>query len=82
MPSVQPVSLAVALWVGICLYLSLLDGTPRSYIFMLAGYTVALLGFPIVRAPQATFDIVVSRVQEIALCGVGARRWRCGPEST
>ncbi|MCC8943973.1 FUSC family protein [Bradyrhizobium sp. Arg62] len=60
-------SLAVALWVGICLYLSLLDGTPRSYIFMLAGYTVALLGFPIVTAPQATFDIVVSRVQEITL---------------
>src|SRR5437868_3530484 len=60
-------SLAIALWVGICLYLSLIDGTPRSYAFMLAGYTVALLGFPIVSAPQAAFDIVVARVEEITL---------------
>ena len=60
-------SLAIALWVGICLYLALIDGTPRSYVFMLAGYTVALLGFPVVSAPQATFDIVVARVQEITL---------------
>ena len=60
-------SLAIALWVGICLYLSLIDGTPRSYVFMLAGYTVALLGFPIVSTPQLTFDIVVARVQEIML---------------
>jgi uncharacterized membrane protein YccC len=60
-------SLAIALWVGVCLYLSLIDGTPRSYVFMLAGYTVALLGFPIVSAPQATFDIVVARVEEIIL---------------
>ncbi|MET4449252.1 putative membrane protein YccC [Bradyrhizobium sp. GM2.2] len=60
-------SLSIALWVGICLYLSLIDGTPRSYVFMLAGYTVALLGFPIVSVPQAAFDIVVARVQEIAL---------------
>ena len=60
-------SLAIALWVGIFLYLSLIDGTPRSYVFMLAGYTVALLGFPIVSTPQAAFDIVVSRVQEIIL---------------
>jgi uncharacterized membrane protein YccC len=60
-------SLAIALWVGTCLYISLIDGTPRSYVFMLAGYTVALLGFPIVSMPQAAFDIVVSRVQEITL---------------
>lgn len=60
-------SLCIALWVGICLYLSLMEGTPRSYVFMLAGYTVALLGFPVVSTPQATFDIVVARVQEISL---------------
>src|SRR5690242_18692607 len=60
-------SLSIALWVGTCLYLSLIDGTPRSYVFKLAGYTVALLGFPIVSIPQAAFDIVVSRVQEIVL---------------
>jgi len=63
----EMLSLGIALWVGICLYLSLIDGTPRSYVFMLAGYTVALLGFPIVTIPQVTFDIVVARVQEITL---------------
>jgi len=60
-------SVAMALWVGTFLYFSLIDGTSRSYVFMLAGYTVALLGFPILSAPQLTFDIVVSRVQEIML---------------
>jgi uncharacterized membrane protein YccC len=60
-------SFAIALWVGICLYLSLIDGTPRSYLFMLSGYTVALLGFPVLSMPELTFDIVVARVQEIML---------------
>src|ERR1700760_574785 len=36
-------SLAIALWVGFFLYLSLIDGGPRGYMFMLSGYTVALL---------------------------------------
>jgi uncharacterized membrane protein YccC len=54
--------LAIALWVGFCLYLSLLDGTPRSYLFMLAGYTVALIGFPSVSAPDAIFDTAVARL--------------------
>jgi len=60
-------SLCVALWYGILLYFALIDGTPRSYVFMLAGYTVALLGFPAVATPELTFDIAVSRVQEITL---------------
>jgi uncharacterized membrane protein YccC len=60
-------SLAIALWVGIFLYVSLIDGTPRSYVFMLSGYTVALLGFPVLSTPELTFDIVVARVQEIML---------------
>jgi uncharacterized membrane protein YccC len=38
-------SLALACWVGLCLYVSLLDRTPRSYVFMLAGYTAGLIGF-------------------------------------
>ncbi|WP_445221623.1 FUSC family protein [Bradyrhizobium sp. Pa8] len=59
--------LAIALWVGLCLYLSLLDGTPRSYVFMLAGYTVALIGFPSVSEPGAIFDTAIARVEEISL---------------
>lgn len=59
--------LGVALWLGIFLYLALIDATPRSYVFMLAGYSVALLGFPLVSTPELTFDTVVSRMQEITL---------------
>jgi uncharacterized membrane protein YccC len=60
-------SLATALWVGAFLYVGLLDGTPRSYVFMLSGYTIAIVGFPVLSTPELTFDVAVSRVQEIAL---------------
>jgi uncharacterized membrane protein YccC len=59
--------LAIALWIGFCLYVSLLDGTPRSYLFMLAGYSVALIGFPSVSTPGNIFDIALARVEEISL---------------
>jgi uncharacterized membrane protein YccC len=60
-------SLAIALWLGACLYLSLLDRTPRSYFFMLSGYTAVLIAFPTVGDPGAIFDIALARVQEIVL---------------
>lgn len=60
-------SLALALWVGGCLYLSRLDRTPKSYLFMLAGYTAAIVGFPCVTDPGFIFDTAVARVQEISL---------------
>lgn len=65
--SPEVLSLAVATWVGGCLYLSLLDGTPRSYGFMLAGYTAALVIFPSVDAPGTIFDTAIARSQEIIL---------------
>lgn len=60
-------SLALALWVGTCLCLSLRDRTPRAYAFMLAGYTAALIGFPSVDVPLNIFDSAVARVEEIGL---------------
>lgn len=60
-------SLALALWVGVCLTVSLLDRTPRSYVMMLAGYTAAIIGFPSVGQPGGIFDVAVSRVTEIGL---------------
>ena len=60
-------SAALAMWISCCLYFSLLDRTPRSYAFMLAGYTAALIGFPVVTAPDAVWDIAVARVEEITL---------------
>ncbi len=59
--------LAAALWTGFCVYMSLLDRTPRSYLFLLAGYTAALIGFPAVETPQAIWDIALARVEEIGL---------------
>ena len=60
-------SLAIACWVGLCLYVSLLDRTPRSYVFMLAGYTAGLIGFPAVADPGAVFDTGLARVEEITI---------------
>ena len=60
-------TLAIVLWVALCVFVSLLDRTPRSYMFVLSGYTAALIGFPSVLAPGTVFDTAVSRVEEITL---------------
>jgi uncharacterized membrane protein YccC len=65
--SPELLTLALALWCGLCLFISLLDRTPRSYMFMMAGYTVAIITFPAVNAPQEVFIIAINRVEEIAL---------------
>jgi uncharacterized membrane protein YccC len=59
--------LALAMWVALCLYLSLLDRTPRGYAFMLAGYTVALVGLPAATDPTTIFDAAVARSEEIVI---------------
>jgi uncharacterized membrane protein YccC len=58
---------ALALWVGGCLAVSLLDRSPRSYVLMLAGYTAAIIAFPAVDRPETIFDIASARVTEIIL---------------
>jgi uncharacterized membrane protein YccC len=59
--------LAMAGWIGLCLYLSLLDRTPRAYMFMLAGYTAGIIGFPSVAAPGDIFQTALTRVEEISI---------------
>jgi len=59
--------LAMASWAALCLYISLLDRSPRSYVFMLAGYTAALIGFPTVNVPDTIFDVALARTEEIIL---------------
>ncbi|CAM4238238.1 FUSC family protein [Bordetella muralis] len=59
--------LVMSLWIGLCLYISVLDRTPRSYLFMLAGYTAAMIGFPSVTDPLTVFDTALARVEEICL---------------
>jgi uncharacterized membrane protein YccC len=60
-------SLALALWLGLCVYLAQLDRTPRAYLFLLAGYTASIIGFPSVVAPGAVFNTAILRVQEITI---------------
>jgi uncharacterized membrane protein YccC len=65
-------SLAFGLWLGLCVFISLLDRTPRAYIFVLAGYSACLIAFPSMDMPGDIFNDAVLRVQEIIigiLCG-------------
>jgi uncharacterized membrane protein YccC len=59
--------LALALWIGLCLYLSLLDRSPRAYMFMLAGYTAGIIGLASVGTPGDIFNTALTRVEEISL---------------
>ncbi len=58
---------ALSLWFAVCIYFAVLDRTPRSYLFLLAGYGAALMVFPSVDAPGAIWDVVLARVEEITL---------------
>ncbi|HHT1317265.1 TPA: FUSC family protein [Klebsiella michiganensis] len=60
-------SVILAGWITFCLYLSLLERTPRAYAFVLAGYTASLIGFPAVADPGTVFNVALIRVQEIAI---------------
>lgn len=58
---------AVAIWVACLLYVALLHRTPRSYVFMLAAYTLPLVALPSVDNPVGIFDLAVARSEEICL---------------
>ena len=58
---------ALSLWVGVGIYFALLDRTPRSYVFLLAGFTAPVIGFPCVDAPMEIFDIALARLEETTL---------------
>ncbi len=58
---------ALACWIALMLTLALLDRTPLGYVFMLAGYTAAIIGFPSVGAPEAIWPTALARVEEIGL---------------
>ncbi|MDR5740395.1 MULTISPECIES: FUSC family protein [unclassified Caballeronia] len=60
-------SVLVALWTGTLLLLSMFDRTARSYVFLLAGYTLPLIALPAVTNPTAVFDLAIARTEEITL---------------
>ncbi|CAM5765408.1 fusaric acid resistance protein [Labrys miyagiensis] len=59
--------IVIGLWTGLFLFVSLLDRTPRGYVFMLAGYSLPLIALPAVNAPGTIFDVAVARSEEITL---------------
>jgi uncharacterized membrane protein YccC len=60
-------SVLVALWTATMLYLSLSDRSARSYVFVLAGFTLPLVAFPTVTDPTTIFNVAIARTEEILL---------------
>ena len=67
--SQQPVLFitATALWVGICTAGAARNRNFRSYGFVLAGYTAALIGIPAAQHPDGAFLSALTRVSEVSL---------------
>lgn len=70
--SPELLTVALAAWLAFCAFIAFLDRTPRSYMFVLAGYSASMIFFPSVDMPGHIFTVAVLRVQEITvgiLCG-------------
>lgn len=63
-----PFFIAAALWIGLCTAGSLVTRHYQSYGFVLAGYTLCIVGLPATLMPWHTFQIASTRLTEI---GVG-----------
>ncbi|HJV67313.1 MAG TPA: FUSC family protein [Geomonas sp.] len=57
----------LACWVGLCTAGAAFYRNFRSYAFVLAGYTAALIGLPAAVQPAAFFSLATTRLSEIAL---------------
>ncbi|NHB57811.1 FUSC family protein [Acinetobacter shaoyimingii] len=62
-------TLFLAVWVSGCLFVSLLDRTPRSYAFLLAGYTTVIISFTIINNvdTSSVFELALGRFIEICV---------------
>src|SRR5262245_3823252 len=58
---------ALAAWVGLCTFASVLGRNFAAYAFVLSGYTVAIVGIPGALDANNAFFIAVARVTEISL---------------
>lgn len=58
---------AIALWIALMVYLSALHRSPRSYVFLLAAYTLPIVALPTVTHPADIFDVAVARIEEIVI---------------
>src|SRR4051794_35928255 len=58
---------STAIWVGICTAGAARNRNFRSYGFVLAGYTAALIGIPAAQHPDGAFLSALTRVAEVVL---------------
>jgi uncharacterized membrane protein YccC len=58
---------STAIWVGICTAGAARNRNFRTYGFVLAGYTAALIGFPAAQHPDGAFISAMTRVAEIVV---------------
>ncbi|MER9581561.1 FUSC family protein [Mesorhizobium sp. M0276] len=57
----------LALWIGICTFVSSLLRNPEAYGAALAGYTAMIIGLPAFGQPHLVVDLAVARCAEIVL---------------
>lgn len=58
---------ALSLWVGLCSGGAALYRNFKSYAFVLAGYTAAIVALPVINHPPDVFDGAVARISEVLL---------------
>lgn len=59
--------LCLAAWTGACIYLAVLDRTPRAFLFQMAAFSSAVISFPYLDDPTSIFDTTISRVEEMTV---------------
>lgn len=59
--------LCLALWIGFCIYLAVLDRTPRAFLFQMAAFSSAVICFPYLDDPTNIFITAASRVEEMSV---------------
>lgn len=57
--------LCMAAWTGLCIYLAVLDRTPRAFLFQMAAFSSAVISFPYLDDPADVFTTTISRVEEM-----------------
>jgi len=59
--------LCLAAWTGFCIYLAVLDRTPRAFLFQMAAFSSAVISFPYLDDPANIFETTIARVQEMVV---------------
>src|SRR3984893_2252520 len=58
---------SIAVWIGLCNFAARAERNFASYGFLLAGYTVAIIGVPAALNPGGAYSLLLARFTEISL---------------